>query len=402
LISVDLDGNIYLDCLAAASCNLLGYSYERVAEVYYQVAKTLQNSCFPYSPNLQAVELAEHLIRITPGNYPKKVLLGLSGSDACDGAIQAMRKYTKKLALLKFRNDYHGSTGLSQPASGFRNLNVGVFPPSPNFITIDFPVTRQQSERTLKKIENTLAKGKVGAVMAEPIQGDAGIHVPYPGFFPRLVEVLQDERAILIVDEVQSGMGRTGKWWAIEHENIVPDLLVTAKGLSAGYASISALIGRAEIIDSLEPAQHLFTYSGHPPSAAVASKVINLIEENNLIENAAQVGARMKNGLARVKEAFPQVVSDVRGRGLMIGVEINISQDKLAGKLFAIRCVEKGVYVGYFGVGQNVLRIEPPLIISETEADIVVETILEVAEEMSKQRIPPSTLDKVHKYMIGL
>lgn len=181
---IDLDGNVYLDCLAAASCNLLGYSYHQVADVYYQVAKTLQNSCFPYSPNRQAVELAEHLIRITPGDYPKKVLLGLSGSDSCDGAIQAMRKYTQKFALIKFKNDYHGSTGFSQAASGFRTLNVGIFPTSPNFITMNYPVTRQQRDTVLEKIELTLMKGRVGAVMAESIQGDAGIYVPYPGFSP--------------------------------------------------------------------------------------------------------------------------------------------------------------------------------------------------------------------------
>jgi 4-aminobutyrate aminotransferase-like enzyme len=399
---IDIDGNVYLDCLAAASCNLLGYNYHQVADAYYQVALTLQNSCFPYSPNPQAVELAEHLIRITPGGSSKKVLLGLSGSDACDGAIQAMRKYTQKFALIKFKNDYHGSTGFSQAASGFRTLNVGIFPKSPNFITMNYPVTRQQRDRVLEKIERTLMKGRVGGVMAESIQGDAGIHVPYPGFFSRLRELLDRYNGLLIIDEVQSGMGRTGKWWAIEHEDVVPDLLVTAKGLSAGYAPISALVGREEVIDALAPAQHLFTYTGHPPSAAVASKVIQLIEENNLIANAAQVGARMLAGLKQVKDAFPQVVTEVRGRGLMIGVEINIFNNQWASKLFATRCVEKGVYLGYFGVNQEVLRIEPPLILSDEEAALVIKTIYEVAEEMSSNQIPQTTMDKVHQYAIGL
>lgn len=399
---VDLDGNVYLDCLAAASCNVLGYSHKEVAQEYYQVAKTLQNSCFVYSPNPQAVELAEHLVRITPGNYAKKVLLGLSGSDSCDGAIEAMRKSTHKLALIKFRNDYHGSTGLSQPASGFRRLNLGIYPPSHNFISVNYPVTLQQRDETLREIEHILAQGKVGAVMAEPIQGDAGILVPYPGFFSSLREILDDYQALLIVDEVQSGMGRTGKWWAIEHENVVPDLLITAKGLSAGYAPISALIGREEIIDALTPAQHLFTYTGHPPSAAAASKVIQIIEQQDIIANAAQVGVRFLEGLKNVRAKFPQVISDVRGKGLMIGVEIDISRDKLAGKVFATRCVEKGVYVGYFGVEQNVIRIEPPLILTEAEANIVVDTIYEVAEEMHQQCVPASTIEKVHQYAIGL
>lgn len=399
---VDLDDNVYLDCLAAASCNILGYSYHQVADVYYQVAKTLQNSCFPYSPNPKAIELAEHLIRITPGEYPKKVLLGLSGSDSCDGAIQAMRKYTHKFALIKFKNDYHGSTGLSQAASGFRTLNVGIFSPSPNFITMDYPVTLQQRDRVLEKIEQTLCQKQVGGIIAESIQGDAGIHVPYPGFFSRLREILNRYDALLIIDEVQSGMGRTGKWWAIEQEGIEPDIIVTAKGLSAGYAPISALIGREEVIDSLAPAQHLFTYTGHPPSAAVASKVIHLIEENNLIANANRVGSRILEGLKKVKAEFPQIVVEVRGRGLMIGVEINVSKDKSAGKLFATRCVEKGVYIGYFGVNKEVLRIEPPLILNEGEADIVIDTIHEVAEEMSKNQIPETTIDKVNRYAIGL
>ena len=398
---VDLDGHVYLDCLAAASCNLLGNSYPQIADVYCQVAKTLQNSCFTYSPNPKAVELAEHLIRITPGEYPKKVLFGLSGSDSCDGAIKAMRKYTRKFALIKFKNDYHGSTGFSQAASGFRTLNEGILAPSSNFITMDYPVTRQQQEQVLEKIEQILVQGQVGGVMAESIQGDAGIHVPVPGFFPRLRELLDRYNALLIIDEVQSGMGRTGKWWAIEHEDVVPDILVTAKGLSAGYAPISALVGREEVIDALAPAQHVFTYTGHPPSAAVASKVIQLIEENNIIANAATVGTKILEGLKKVKDAFPQVVTEVRGKGLMIGVEINISQNKLAGKLFATRCVEKGVYVGYFGVNQEVIRIEPPLILSDEEAELVINTISEVAEEMSTNQIPQTTIDKVHQYAIG-
>jgi len=398
----DVDGNVYLDCLAAATTNVLGYSHDEVAQVYYQVATHLQNSCFPYSPNLPAIELAEKLIRIVPGEHPKKVLLGLSGSDSCGGAIEAMRKYTGKYGLIKFNNAYHGSTGLSQQASGFRTLNVGIYPSSPHFINIDFPVTQKQRDRVLHQIKNLLSTGSIGAVMAEPIQGDAGVRVPYEGFFPHLAELLAKSGALLIMDEVQSGMGRTGKWWAIEHEGIVPDLLVTAKGLSGGYAPISALIGRAEVLDALEPAQHLFTYTGHPPSAAAAAQVLSLIETNDLIANAERVGNRLMSQLKEIQDQFPSVIVEVRGRGLMIGVEINISKDPLACKLFATRCVEKGVYVGYFGEAQQVVRIEPPLILTDSQADVVASVLRKVASEMSKGRIPSSTKEKVHKFAIGL
>lgn len=267
---------------------------------------------------------------------------------------------------------------------------------------MEYPTTAQQADRTLQAIETRLKQGDVGGVMAEPIQGDAGIYVPYPGFFQALRHLLDRYGGLLIVDEVQSGMGRTGQWWAIEHEDVIPDLLVTAKGLSAGYAPISAIVGRQDVIDSLAPAQHLFTYSGHPPSVVVASRVIRLIEENGLRERATHLGNRILNGLRQVQANHPTIITEVRGRGLMIGVEINIAGNPLSGKVFATRCTEKGVYMGYCGVDQNVLRIEPPLIITDAEADFLVTVIQTVANEMENGRIPAETMDKVARFSVGL
>ncbi|HUX06969.1 MAG TPA: aspartate aminotransferase family protein [Acidobacteriota bacterium] len=398
----DLDGNVYLDCLAAATTNVLGYSHDEVAEAYFEAAKRMQNSCFPYSTNVYAVELAENLVRIAPGDFPKKALLGLSGSDSCGGSIEAMRKFTGRTALIKFENAYHGSTGLSQPASGFRSLNEGIYPPSPDFISMPFPVTEERRDEVLSQIDSILAQGKVGAVMAEPIQGDAGILVPAEGFFPRLREMLDGYGVLLIVDEVQSGMGRSGKWWAIEHEGITPDIMVVAKGLSGGYAPISALIGRQEIIDALAPAQHLFTYTGHPPASAAATAVIRTIEKEGIAGNAGRMGDRILAGLRVVQQNHPDVLVEARGRGLMLGCEIDVSKDELAGKIFAMRCLEKGIYFGYFGDKQQVLRIEPPLIIDEGQADLIVSTVGEVAKEMQSGTIPQATIDKVRNYAIGL
>ena len=180
---MDLDGNVYLDCLAGASVNILGYGNENIPKRLYDIARSMQNTCFPYSPNVHAVELAEHLIRITPGTYPKRVMIGLSGSDSIGGALESVRKYTKKMGIIYFKNAYHGSTGLSQSASGFETLKEGIYPPSSNFISVDFPSTADLAEQTLSKIEEHLAGGKVGGVVAEIIQGDGGIHVPVEGFF---------------------------------------------------------------------------------------------------------------------------------------------------------------------------------------------------------------------------
>jgi 4-aminobutyrate aminotransferase len=398
----DVDGNTYLDCLTAASSNILGYNHDEVAEAYYKEAIKLQNSCLPYSPNIKAIELAENLINLTPGKHPKKVLLGLSGSDSCEGAIEAMRKFTGKTAIIKFSNAYHGSTGLSQQASGFRTLNSGIYPPSPDFINIDYPITKKQCDVSLKEITKHLKTGKVGGLIIEAIQGDAGVRVPYKGFIQNISALLKENNALLIVDEVQSGMGRTGNWWAIEYENVVPDILVSAKGLSAGYAPISAVIGRQDVIDSLSPAQHLFTFTGHSPSAAVALKVISILKNNNIINNSASMGEKLINNLKKIQSLYPDIINEVRGRGLMIGMEINVEKNPLACKIFAMRCVEKGIYVGYFGDKQQVVRIQPPLILKDKEADIIANTLKEVATEMANGKIPKSTKEKVEKFAIGL
>jgi 4-aminobutyrate aminotransferase len=197
-------------------------------------------------------------------------------------------------------------------------------------------------------------------------------------------------------------MGRTGNWWAIEYENVVPDILVSAKGLSAGYAPISAVIGRQDVIDSLSPAQHLFTFTGHSPSAAVALKVISILKNNNIINNSASMGKKLINNLKKIQSQYPDIINEVRGRGLMIGMEINVDKNPLACKICAMRCVEKGVYVGYFGDKQQVVRIQPPLILNEKESDIIANTLKEVATEMANGKIPKSTKEKVEKFAIGL
>lgn len=397
----DLDGNVYIDCLAAASTNILGYDNDEVSEAYFKTAKAIQNTAFGYTPNIESVELAEKLIQITPGDFPKKVMLGVSGSDSCGGAIEAARKYTGKMGLISFNYAYHGSTGLSQQASGFKGLNRGVYNDSGDFIKLNFPTTIKQRDKTLKDIEGLLAWDKIGAVIVEPIQGDAGILIPVEGFFPRLIEILQSNNVLLIDDEVQSGMGRSGKWWAIEHEGITPDIIVTGKGLSGGYAPVSAVIGRADVINSLDTAQQIFTYTGHGPSASAALKVIQIIDKKGIVKNSETVGAYLLSELKKAAVKYPDVFVEARGRGLMIGLEINTSKNKLANKVFAFRCIEKGIYFGYFGPGQRVIRIEPPLTLNKNEADVIINVALETAHEMRDGKIPEKTVDKINSYALG-
>jgi 4-aminobutyrate aminotransferase len=397
----DLDGNIYMDCLTAASSTLLGYSRDEIAKAYYDAALKIQQTCFPYSPNVETLEFAKKISEIAPGDFQKKVLIGLSGSDSICGSIEAARKYTGKMGIISFNFAYHGSTGLSQAASGFRSLNEGIYDMnSPDFIKVAFPVTPEDSESVLKNIESILAFGKTAAVVVEIIQGDAGTLLTPKGFFLRLREMLYKYKVLLIDDEIQSGMGRTGKWWACNHEDIIPDITVIGKGLSAGYAPVSCLVGRREVLDALVPAAHLFTFSGHVPSVSAASKVIDIIKDENLIENSRQIGARLLKGLKEA-ERYQDVIVEARGRGFMIGIEINLSKDLLASKIFAFRCLEKGIYFGYIGDKQRVIRVLPPLILKEDECDVIIRIVNETAEEMHNDRIPKETIEKVKKFALG-
>lgn len=398
---IDADGNEYLDCFSAASTNVLGYS-AGLEEVYRRQAAKIQHTAFGYSPNVNALELASKVIDISPGSSPKKVIFGLTGSDACDSAVAASRKYTGKRGTISFKYSYHGSTGFSQPASGFDRHSAGIYDPrSSEFVKLDYPTTEAVRDRVLKEIEDLLA-GEYGAVLIEPIQGDAGVRQPAPGFFKRLRETVTDCGAVLVVDEVQTGMGRSGRWWAVEYEDVEPDIYVAAKGLAAGYAPVSVAVGRQEVIDALEPGQRIFSFVGHPPSAAVALKTIEIIEENGLIERVAALGKEMKARFEELKEAFPGVVVDVRGRGLIMGLEVKNADADGAAILFARRAVEKGLYVGFFGIRNDVVRVQPPLTLQDAEADRAVNILAEVAAEMAHGRIPTETRKQAELYSIGM
>ncbi|WP_019614045.1 aspartate aminotransferase family protein [Psychromonas ossibalaenae] len=396
----DVDGHWYLDCLTGASCNILGYN-TGLEQIYSDAAKTLQHSCFPYAPNQAALDLAKLLINNTPGHYPKKVLFGLSGSDAVEAAIQAMRKYTGRFAVVSFKYDYHGSTGLSQPASGF-GLDKGIFPHSKYFRHFDFPGIASQVEQVLADIKTAFQSGLVGGVLVEPIQGDAGVITPAEGFLASLRQLASQYNCLYMVDEVQTGMGRSGRLWAIEHYNIEPDLLITAKGLSAGYVPVSAVIGRQEILDSLEPAQHVFTYSGHPPSCRVAQYVVNKMIQADTLDSVTRNGLLLKNKLLKLQKIFPNIIKEVRGLGLMLGMELNIENNPALTQTFCYLCLQRGVFFGYFGINNNVVRIEPPLTLTQEEIARVIEVSHEAFSIIAENRVSDNVKDAFKKYCVGI
>ncbi|MCP4116316.1 MAG: aminotransferase class III-fold pyridoxal phosphate-dependent enzyme [Desulfobacteraceae bacterium] len=401
LFLTDLDGNIYLDCISGAASTNIGYDFHAVAEAYHDTALAFPHTCFSYSPSEVVLELAETLFRITPGTFSKKVLFSLSGSRAFENALEVMWQYTRRQKIIVFEHAYHGATWLAQWVSGFHGEKLGDFYHR-MFAPLPYPSSPSSGRRILADMEKMLAAGDVAGVVIEPIQGDAGVICPPDTFFVSLAALLKRYGVLLAVDEIQNGMGRTGKWWSIEHYGIIPDLIIMGKALAGGYAPVSALVGRAGVIDSMEPGKQIGTFIGHPPSSAAALGTIRVIEENGLIDHVAGMGTRLVQGLGRVRQQFPSLLKEVRGKGLLVGLEIDTGKDENLGKYFAMRCVEKGLYIGFYGVRQNVLRISPPLTIQVREVDFIIGTIRAVAREFLETGVPEATREKVARFAIGL
>lgn len=394
---IDFDGNKYLDFLSGAAVNTLGYGRRDVVDVYANTALRLQHSCYPYNFNNEAFELAEKLIDITPGDFNKKVLFGMSGSDSIDGAIKVARKFTKKKGIIAFKGSYHGTIGLAAYATNMIDLTEGLYlDGGRDFYHVSFPTKEEQISDVLSQIKVLLKEKEIAACLAEPIQGDSGVSVPPSNFLKELYDLLHEHDAVFIVDEIQTGAGRTGKWWGIDNFGVIPDILACGKGISGGYAPISAVIGEEKMIDSLDKVQHLFTYSGHSPSCAVAKKVLDIVWQENLMENASKIGALIREELQELKNY--DVINESRGIGLMLGLEF--VDENMAG-VAAMRCVENGLYPGFYGGSNEVLRIQPPLTLSRSEALWAVKIVKDVVNEMENQEIPNSTIEKFKKHSCG-
>jgi 4-aminobutyrate aminotransferase len=397
----DIDGNTYLDFISGASNVILGYGRTEVIKAYADQANKIQHSCFVYSPNKPAVELAEKLIQITPGKFPKKVLFGLSGSSSIDAAIKAARRYTNKPGIIAFRNAYHGNTGLSLQANGFPGLQKGLFL-GKDFYFVDFPTTSKEANKTLKTIEKLLKNKKIAAFITEAVQGDGGNKVPPIDFHKKLINLVHRYKAVYVVDEIQSGAGRSGRWWEISYFGVDPDILVCGKGIASGYAILSACIGRQEIIDSLDKAQHVFTYQAHDASCAAVLKVLKIIEKEKLRENAAKMGNLLISNLQSLVNS-KSCAREVRGFGLHLGFEVRDRKtNKPLGGLFGLRLVEKGLYPGYFGANNEALRLHPPLIINKQQILWAAQKIAEVVHEWDSGKFPKETVKKYSKVGLGL
>jgi 4-aminobutyrate aminotransferase len=394
----DLDGNTFLDFAAGIAVVATGHCHpDVVAAIQKQAAELIHMSGTDfYYPSM--VELAEKLASIAPGGEPKRVYFGNSGTEAVEAAMKLARYHTKRDKLIAFYGCFHGRTigALSLTASKavqrkhFGPLLAGVFHAHfPDTYRGAFGVRPEQaSADALAYIETVLFKRivdpeDVAGIIIEPIQGEGG-YMPAPAEFLQGLEKLCRKHGILLIaDEVQSGMGRTGKWWAVDHAGINPDILCVAKGIASGMP-LSAIITKAGVMD-WKPGAHASTFGGNPVSIAAALATIGLLEQE-YIANAARMGDYIFRQLSNWRERH-KIVGDVRGKGLMIGMEI-VRDQKTRERAADLRnrivdmAFHKGLLI--LGAGENSLRLAPPLMIDEEQAEFAVRTLDGIITEIER------------------
>ena len=378
----DVDGNRLIDLGSGIAVTTIGNSSPRVVDAVREQVADCTHTCFMVTPYEQYVEVAEHLNRLTPGSGEKRSVLFNSGAEAVENAIKIARAYTKRQAVVAFDHAYHGRTNLTMALTAKSmpyKSGFGPFAPEIYRAPMSYPyrdgLTDKEmgtdgelaAERALTVIDKQIGAANLAAVIIEPIQGEGGFVVPAPGFLPALLRWCRDNDVVFIADEVQTGFARTGAMFACEHEGIEPDLIVTAKGIADGLP-LSAVTGRAEIIDAPHVSGLGGTYGGNPVACAAALATIETIETEGLVERAAQIETLMKDRLGRL-QADDDRIGDVRGRGAMIAVELvksgTAEPDAELTKKLTAAAHAAGVVVLTCGTYGNILRFLPPLTISD-------------------------------------
>jgi len=395
----DADGTEYVDCFAGISVTNAGHHNTKVLEAAKAQAEKLVHACsyVYYVPSVGA--LAEKLAQVTPGRL-QKTFFGNGGAEAIEGAFRLAKRYSGKREFLAIESSFHGRSYATLSVTGNSGRKKGGGPYMPGVAFVPTPYCyRCFAETTPDKCDLLCARrvaevarlhlsGDVCAFIAEPVMGEGGIIVPPDGYFKRVKEFLDEEGILFIADEVQSGFGRTGKMFAIEHYGVEPDIMTMAKGIADGWP-LSAFIARSEIADAFQVGDHLSTFGGNPVSCAAALANIEFLE-SGVVEAAARKGADLKARFEALAKTQP-LIGEVRGKGLMIGVEL-IADPKTkaygtaAAGFTRQYCLEHNVLIGVGGNFGSVLRIQPPLVIDEKQIDKVYDTIEAALAAFAKQQ----------------
>ncbi|MBS7630202.1 aminotransferase class III-fold pyridoxal phosphate-dependent enzyme [Candidatus Bathyarchaeota archaeon] len=396
----DLDGNEYIDFLTGAAVNNIGHCHPEIVKAIREQSEKFIHNTLGYSFYELPVLLAEKLASLTPGSFRKRVAYSLSGSDANDGAIKLARSATGRQKIISFLGSYHGTTygalTLTASALGLKKRLGPLLPEVYHvpyadcyrcYFGLEYPECGLHCIGFIESLFKILIPAEeVAAFVLEPIQGDAGVIIP-PREFLREIKRLCEENGILYVDEeVQTGFGRSGKMFAIEHYGIEPDVLIVAKAIASGLP-MGALISKSELMEEWIAPAHLFTAEANPIVCAASLATINVVEKERLPEKAEETGKRVMRRFEEMKERL-EIIGDIRGKGLLIGIDLVKDAKKTPARQEAMktcyRAWERGLIMISFGRFGNVLRIAPPLNISpedlEKALDIIEESIIDVVE----------------------
>jgi acetylornithine/LysW-gamma-L-lysine aminotransferase len=360
----DINGKQYIDCTGSYGVCIVGHCHPKVVEAVKKQAEKLI-SCHSSLYNDARSEFLQKITKITPKGL-NKVFLANSGAEAVESAIKLARKFSGKPEIIAMMGAFHGKTMGALSATWDKKYREPFLPLVPEF--------KHVPSDNLERVKEAVTE-KTAAIIAEPIRGESGIRVPSDDFLPGLREICDEKGVLLILDEVQTGFGRTGKIFACEHWNIVPDILCVAKSVAGGLP-LGVTIAKEDVMSSLKLGEHTTTFGGNPLVCAAACAAIDILIEEKLAERAATLGAYFKEKLVDLQVKH-KVVREVRGLGLMLGMELRFDVLQII-----LQAMDKGVLI--LDAGRNVLRFLPPLVIEKEQIDKVVAILDTILEEEPK------------------
>jgi 4-aminobutyrate aminotransferase/(S)-3-amino-2-methylpropionate transaminase len=367
----DVEGKEYIDFAGGIGVMNIGHCHPEVVAAIKEQAGKLTHSCFMVNPYESAVNLARKLCQITPGGFTKKAVFLNCGAEAVENAVKIARYYTKRPAIIVFENGYHGRTLLTMTmTSKVKPYKFGFGPFAPEIYRIPFGDAAGPEKLHDVFIKNVNPEA-VAAVVAEPVQGEGGFIAPPSGYFQELVKICRDNGILFVADEIQSGMGRTGKMFAIEHWGVEPDLITVAKSLAAGMP-LAAVVGKAEIMDAVHAWGLGGTYGGNPVACAAGLAVLKVFETENMLAKSVALGKKLRARFEKWQQQF-DIIGEIRGLGAMLGLELVQGENREPAadeaKQLTSYCLEKGLILLSCGSYGNIIRVLAPFVITDEQLE---------------------------------
>ena len=382
----DVDGREFIDFAGGIGVMNVGHSHPKVVAAIKDQAEKFTHTCFMVLPYEAAVLLAEKLCAVTPGSFTKAAVFVNSGAESVENAVKIARYYTKRPAIITFENAFHGRTLLTMSlTSKVKPYKFGFGPFAPEIYRmpyaycyrcpfgLKYPSCNVACADYLNEFFiSHVAAETTAALIVEPVQGEGGFVTPPPEYFPKLIKICHDNGIVFIDDEIQSGMGRTGKMFAVNHWKVEPDLVTVAKSLAAGMP-LSAVIGRKEVMDAVHPSGVGGTYGGNPVACRAALAVLDIIEEENLLQRSEALGKKLRERLDTLQKEY-ELIGDVRGMGPMLALELVKDRETKEpaaeeAKALVKFCFDKGLILLSCGNFGNVIRTLMPLIIEDDQLE---------------------------------